>query len=548
MSKKAIKKNVKTVPANADIEFTFDFAHRLSQPVGPENNIHGHHGRVVFNVTSPFDLEYGAFLPRVDLRSKLAVISDVFEHALMLHKDDPLVDMLRTLPIKIVLMDGAPTAENIALYMLQSAQALLVPADVVVEYVEVSIGGYTVSVVSDDVTAGIEMNAYTLDNTKAPSAAGKEDAPVGKEDEETTEETAAKWKARTDKAVADIEAGNAAKKAKAKGKAVAEEEPDDEEDETEISEDSVQPDDDDERAGVCHIALVVDLSKSAQNVRAEVIRGANSIIGVIKKSAVSKHLRVRASVLPYASKTRNVQKACAAKNLEFLPKTARTGGSSHSFDALTEAINDVSKRIQERAKRRDQTAVWNDNGLVFLVLLHKTTQVSAMAMYHIRDAVTTCSLAGIQIVALAGSEKAVEQLTEIGLLVDNIMHVDASDKADIEDACFIASSCVEEFLIACAEGPESEALKAIKSDGFFASAYEDFDDENTNVAEEKEDAGVNDTEETDVPEDGKEESDVPEDGKEESETDDGEEMEDEEDDDEEDFDDDDDDEGDDVDD
>lgn len=93
----------------------FCYGHRLLRYKGKCAHLHGHNGRV--------DIELSA--PGLNEQSMVADFSDIgrivkewidqnLDHRMLLHKDDPLVPLLRKHDEPVFVMDIDPTAEAIA--------------------------------------------------------------------------------------------------------------------------------------------------------------------------------------------------------------------------------------------------------------------------------------------------------------------------------------------------------------------------------------------------------------------------------------------------
>ena len=93
----------------------FCYGHRLLRYKGKCAHLHGHNGRVEIEVTAP----------SLNAQSMVADFSDIgrivkewidlnLDHRMLLHRDDPLVTVLRTHDEPLFLMDSDPTAEAIA--------------------------------------------------------------------------------------------------------------------------------------------------------------------------------------------------------------------------------------------------------------------------------------------------------------------------------------------------------------------------------------------------------------------------------------------------
>lgn len=109
----------------------FCYGHRLLRYQGKCAHLHGHNGRV--------EIELAA--PSLDSQSMVADFSDInrivkewidqnLDHRMLLHRDDPLVPVLKKHDEPLFLMDQDPTAESIArlIYEQASSRGLRVSA------------------------------------------------------------------------------------------------------------------------------------------------------------------------------------------------------------------------------------------------------------------------------------------------------------------------------------------------------------------------------------------------------------------------------------
>jgi len=97
----------------------FNAAHRLPGYPGNCSNIHGHTWGVEVWIEDDPDHETGMV---VDYRAIKDYIKSEFDHRLILWRGDPLVERLDGLTA-LKLMHGPPTAENLALLILDDVQA-----------------------------------------------------------------------------------------------------------------------------------------------------------------------------------------------------------------------------------------------------------------------------------------------------------------------------------------------------------------------------------------------------------------------------------------
>jgi len=107
----------------------FCYGHRLLRYQGKCAHLHGHNGRIEIELSSG----------SLDNQSMVADFGDIsrivrgwieqnLDHRMLLHKDDPLVAVLRRHDEPVFLVDGDPTAESIArlIYDFAASQGLKV--------------------------------------------------------------------------------------------------------------------------------------------------------------------------------------------------------------------------------------------------------------------------------------------------------------------------------------------------------------------------------------------------------------------------------------
>ncbi len=98
-------------------KITFDAAHRLLNYVGNCNNLHGHTWVIDIEIESDRPLDKcGMF---IDYRVIKQYFKNYYDHKTILNMDDPLVDLLKDVEIDVTIMDGNPTAENLAKKILR---------------------------------------------------------------------------------------------------------------------------------------------------------------------------------------------------------------------------------------------------------------------------------------------------------------------------------------------------------------------------------------------------------------------------------------------
>ncbi len=96
-------------------EITFCYGHRLLDYNGKCRHLHGHNGRAVITLETE-DLDpLGMVMDFSRLKRIVGSwIDETLDHKLLLHKDDPVLPLLRAQGELVHVLDVNPTAENIA--------------------------------------------------------------------------------------------------------------------------------------------------------------------------------------------------------------------------------------------------------------------------------------------------------------------------------------------------------------------------------------------------------------------------------------------------
>lgn len=90
---------------------TFDASHRIYEDYhGKCHNLHGHTYKVEIEIEGSPDARGMV----VDFNILKKLVHDFYDHKIILHKDDPLVECLKRERQNIVILNKNPTAENIA--------------------------------------------------------------------------------------------------------------------------------------------------------------------------------------------------------------------------------------------------------------------------------------------------------------------------------------------------------------------------------------------------------------------------------------------------
>ena len=96
-------------------QIDFCYGHRLLQYDGKCKHLHGHNGRAVISIAADKLDNLGMVMDFSDIKKVVSTwIDDELDHRMILHKDDPVVPMLKELGEPMYLIDENPTAENIA--------------------------------------------------------------------------------------------------------------------------------------------------------------------------------------------------------------------------------------------------------------------------------------------------------------------------------------------------------------------------------------------------------------------------------------------------
>lgn len=130
--------------------FSFDAAHRLQYHQGKCHNLHGHTYKIEVTINGPIKQHGGGMVHASDegmvldfdrFKEWWSDLDPVFDHAVVLDENDPLIDALETLEpheaVKITQLPFPPTAENFAQYFKDNLEDWLSTKDLDVNEVEV---------------------------------------------------------------------------------------------------------------------------------------------------------------------------------------------------------------------------------------------------------------------------------------------------------------------------------------------------------------------------------------------------------------------------
>jgi len=93
-------------------KITFDAAHRLLGYGGNCKHLHGHTWTVEIEIESNREMDQCGML--LDYRTIKNYFKDTWDHRTILNMDDPLVELLNVMNLKVTIMANNPTAENLA--------------------------------------------------------------------------------------------------------------------------------------------------------------------------------------------------------------------------------------------------------------------------------------------------------------------------------------------------------------------------------------------------------------------------------------------------
>lgn len=96
-------------------EIDFCYGHRLLNYDGKCKYLHGHNGRAVITIESGELDRRGMVLDFSDIKTNVSGwIDSTLDHRMILSRSDPVVPLLREIGEPMHLIEGNPTAENIA--------------------------------------------------------------------------------------------------------------------------------------------------------------------------------------------------------------------------------------------------------------------------------------------------------------------------------------------------------------------------------------------------------------------------------------------------
>lgn len=103
----------------------FCYGHRLLNYDGKCRHLHGHNGQLEIEIDASALDALGMVIDFGEIRDiAKGWVDEHLDHKMLLHRDDPLVAMLQEVGEPLYLMDGNPTAENIAKVIFQHLRTM----------------------------------------------------------------------------------------------------------------------------------------------------------------------------------------------------------------------------------------------------------------------------------------------------------------------------------------------------------------------------------------------------------------------------------------
>jgi len=109
-------------------QIEFCYGHRLLQYEGKCRHLHGHNGRVEVDIQADELDTRGMVHDFSDIKEAITKwIDEALDHRMLLHKDDPILPVLKQRGELVYVMDENPTAENIARLIFDRAHEMGLP-------------------------------------------------------------------------------------------------------------------------------------------------------------------------------------------------------------------------------------------------------------------------------------------------------------------------------------------------------------------------------------------------------------------------------------
>jgi 6-pyruvoyltetrahydropterin/6-carboxytetrahydropterin synthase len=105
-------------------EIHFSYGHRLLEYAGKCRHLHGHNGRIEIEIRGDALDRLGMVMDFDEIKRRVEQwISSTMDHKMLMSSKDPFVPFLKENGEPLVLLDGNPTAENIARMVYEHAKA-----------------------------------------------------------------------------------------------------------------------------------------------------------------------------------------------------------------------------------------------------------------------------------------------------------------------------------------------------------------------------------------------------------------------------------------
>ena len=111
-------------------EFRWEMGHRLPFHAGKCKNIHGHSYKLLVEFTGEIN-EQAMIMDYYDVKEAVQPIIEELDHSVLVYKEDKeLIDALKKLNSKMVVVDYHTTAENICGYFLDKISKAQLPDNI----------------------------------------------------------------------------------------------------------------------------------------------------------------------------------------------------------------------------------------------------------------------------------------------------------------------------------------------------------------------------------------------------------------------------------
>lgn len=105
-------------------EIKFCYGHRLLNYAGKCKYLHGHNGRAVISIEAPQLDSLGMVMDFSEIKRVVSSwIDENLDHRMILHRDDPILPVLKEMNEPVHVVDVNPTAENIAKLIFDFARS-----------------------------------------------------------------------------------------------------------------------------------------------------------------------------------------------------------------------------------------------------------------------------------------------------------------------------------------------------------------------------------------------------------------------------------------